>query len=140
MEKLTSITWLGRVIALQGLLELVSKISLSMQKVNVVPWELMAERREFYDKLTGMQAALRKQPHKSDPRWSSTPLDPILAKVFPFLHGEPDPKHQPSVTRLQMLMSGTYKGQEVKVPEEDRIACITSFEKAAFDLIYDVAN
>ncbi len=31
-------------------------------------------------------------------------------------------------------------GQEMKVPEEDRIACITSFEEAAFDLSYDVAD
>ncbi len=66
MEKLTSITWLGRVIALQGILELVSKMSLLMQTVNVIPWELMAEQREFNDKLKGMQTALRKQPHESD--------------------------------------------------------------------------
>ncbi len=30
-------------------------------------------------------------------------------------------------------------GQEMKVPEEDRIASITSFEEAGFDLSYDVA-
>ena len=38
MEKLKPIAWLGRVIALQGLLKLVSKMSLTMQTVNVVPW------------------------------------------------------------------------------------------------------
>jgi len=43
MEKLESTTWMGRVIALQGLLELVSKMSLSMQIVNVIPWEPMKE-------------------------------------------------------------------------------------------------
>ena len=35
MQKLRCTTWLGRVIALQGLLGLVSKMSLLMQKVNV---------------------------------------------------------------------------------------------------------
>jgi hypothetical protein len=43
MEQLESTTWLGRVMALQGLLGLVSKMSLSMQTVNVIPWELMKE-------------------------------------------------------------------------------------------------
>jgi hypothetical protein len=33
MQKLESTTWLGRVIALQGMLGLVSKMSLSMQTV-----------------------------------------------------------------------------------------------------------
>ncbi len=37
MEKLRCSTWFGRVIALQGLLGLVSKMSLNMQKVNVIP-------------------------------------------------------------------------------------------------------
>ena len=40
MEKLKSTAWLGRVIALQGLLKLVSNMSLKMQTINVVPWEL----------------------------------------------------------------------------------------------------
>jgi hypothetical protein len=44
MDLLKSVTWLGRTIALQGLLELVSKMSLLMQTVNVIPWELMAEQ------------------------------------------------------------------------------------------------
>jgi hypothetical protein len=47
MEKLTSTAWIGRVVALQGLLRLISKMSLLMQKVNVIPWELMREQREF---------------------------------------------------------------------------------------------
>jgi hypothetical protein len=39
-----------------------------MQKVNVIPWELV-EQREFYDKLVMMEAALREQPNReSDPR------------------------------------------------------------------------
>jgi hypothetical protein len=102
----------------------------------------MAEQREFYDKLTVMQKALRKQPHESDPRWSSTPPDPIPAVVFPFFHGEPDPKHHPGVTRLQMLMSRTYMGQKLKVPEDffSNVADITPFEEAAFDLSYDLAD
>jgi hypothetical protein len=38
MEKqLKSTAWLGRVIALQGLLKFVSKMSLTMQTVNVIP-------------------------------------------------------------------------------------------------------
>ena len=59
MEQLKSTTWFGRVVALQGLLGLVSKMSLNMQKVNVDPWELMEEQREFYDKLVMMAVALR---------------------------------------------------------------------------------
>ncbi len=62
MEKLTSTSWLRRVIALRGLLGLVSKMSLAMQKVNVVPWELMDEQREFHDILVLMEAALRDRP------------------------------------------------------------------------------
>ena len=86
MEQLQSTTWFGRVVALQGLLGLVSKMSLTMQKVNVIPWELMDKQREFYDKLVMMEAALREQPSReSDPRWRSPPPDPIPASVFPFL-------------------------------------------------------
>ncbi len=58
MEKLKSTAWLGRVIALQGLLRLVIKMSLLMQTVNVVPRENMQEKREFYNKLMFMDAAL----------------------------------------------------------------------------------
>ncbi len=86
MEQLESTTWLGRVIALQGLLGLVSKMSMSMQTLNVIQWELTTEQSEFYDKLVALYAALRDQPSESDPRWSSTPPDPIPAVVFPFFH------------------------------------------------------
>ena len=68
MEKLESTTWLGRVLALQGLLELVSKMSLSMQTLNVIPWELMAEKQSLYDKIVTMEAAPREQPPEFDPR------------------------------------------------------------------------
>ena len=94
MEQLQSTTWLGMVVALQGLLGLVSKMSLNMEKVNVIPWELMEEQRKFYDKLVLIKAALRERPSRdSDPRWRSTPPDPIPVSVFPFFHREPDPKH-----------------------------------------------
>ena len=92
IQKLASTTWLGRVVALQGLLRIVSKMSLSMQTVNVIPWELMSEQRDFYDKLVSMQSALREQPKETDPRWRSTPPDPIPTNVTPFFHEEPDPK------------------------------------------------
>jgi hypothetical protein len=59
MEQLKSTTWLGMVVTLQCLLGRVSKMSLNMQKVNVIPWELMEEQRELYDKLVMMEAALR---------------------------------------------------------------------------------
>ena len=69
MEQLQSTTCFGMVVAIQGLLGFVSKMSLNMQKVNVIPWELMEEQREFYDKLVMMEAALREQPNReSDPR------------------------------------------------------------------------
>ena len=143
MEKLESTTWLGRVIALQGLLELVSQMSLSMQTVNVIPWELMAEQQAFYDKLVSMEASLRQRPPESDPRWTIMHPDPIPAAVFPFFHEEPDPKNHPGVTRIQMLISGSYMGQELKVPEDDRRDGITDEEayvEAAFDLSYDISN
>ena len=76
-----------------------------MQKVDVIPWELMEEQREFYDKLVMMEAALRQQPRESDPRWMSTPPDPIPAYIFPFFHREPDPKQHPGQTRIQMLIA-----------------------------------
>jgi hypothetical protein len=53
-EKLASTTWLGSVLALQGLLRIVCKMSLSMQTVNVIPWELISEQREFYDNVVSM--------------------------------------------------------------------------------------
>ena len=103
----------------------------------------MTEQTKFYDKLVAMHAALRDQPSESDPRWRSTPPDPIPAAVFPFFHEEPDKKNHPGVSRIQMLMSGTYMGQELKVPEADRREGITdeqAYVEAAFDLSYDVAN
>jgi hypothetical protein len=41
-----------------------------------------------------------------------------------------------------MLMSGTYMGQELKLPEDffSNVAGITPFVEAAFDLSYDVAD
>jgi hypothetical protein len=84
MEQLKSTTLLNKVVALQGLLGLVSKMSLNMQKVNVIPWELMEEQREFFDKLVLMEAALREQPAwESDPLWMRIPPDHIPASIFP---------------------------------------------------------
>jgi hypothetical protein len=106
MEQLQSTTWFDSVVALQGLLGLVSKMSLNIQKVNVIPRELIEERCEFYDKLVLMEAALRERPSReSDPRWRSTPPNPIPANIFPFFHREPDPKHHPGQTRIQMLIA-----------------------------------
>ncbi len=68
MEKLKSTAWLGRVIAVQGLLKLVRNMSLKMQTVNVIHWELMDEQRQFYNKLVLMEEALRDRPKDTDPR------------------------------------------------------------------------
>ena len=68
MGKPESATWIRRVINLQGLLGLVSKMSLSMQTVNVIPWKLMREEQVFYDKLVVMEAALRERSPETDPR------------------------------------------------------------------------
>ncbi len=113
MEQLESTTWLGRVVALQGLLRLVCKMSLTMQTVNVIPWGLMRDQHDFYDKIVAIHKVLRGQPKESDPRWRSTPLDPIPASHFLYFHEEPDQTHQPGVSRIHMLMSGTYMGQEL---------------------------
>ncbi len=79
----------------------------------------MEEQREFYDKLVMMEAALREQPSReSDPRWMSTPPDPIPASVFHVFHKEPDPKHHPGQTRIQMIIARNYMGQELVVPDE----------------------
>jgi hypothetical protein len=75
-------------------------MSLSMQTVNVIPWELMAEQKTFYDKLVVMEAVLREQPSESDPRWTNTPPDPIPAATFPFFREDPDPKHNLGVSRI----------------------------------------
>jgi hypothetical protein len=143
MEKLKSTAWLGRVIALQGLLKLVSKMSLTMQTVNVVPWELMDEQRAFYDKLLVMEEALRDRPKDSDPRWSTIPPSPFPQTIFPFFHEEPDPKNYPGQSRVQMLLAGTYMGQALIVPEEERAEGATdefAHLEATFDLSYDVAK
>jgi hypothetical protein len=100
MEKLKSTAWLGRVIALQGLLKLVSKMSLTMQTVNVVPWELMQEQREFFNNIVAMEAALRDRPKDTDPRWSTVPPTPFPPAIFPFFHEEPDPKNYPGQSRV----------------------------------------
>jgi len=109
-----------------------------MQKVNVIPRELMEEQREFYVKLVMMEAALREQPSReSDPRWRSTPPDPIRASVISFFHKEPDPLHHLGKTRIQMLIAGNYMGQELIVPEECRTEGVSekdSLLEAAFDL------
>ena len=120
MVKLKSTAWLGLVIALQGILRLVSKMSLLMQTVNVVPWELMHEQRQFYDKLVVSEAALRDRPKDMDPRWSTVPPSPFPPTIFPFFHEEQDPKHFPGQSRVQMLLAGTYMGQALIVPEEER--------------------
>jgi hypothetical protein len=111
MEQFQPTTCFGRVLALQGLLGLASKMSLTMQKVNIIPWEMMEEQRDFYDKLVMTEAALREQPSReSDPRWRSNHPDPIPASVFPFFNREPDPKHHPGQTRIQMLIARKYMG------------------------------
>ena len=71
MEQLESTTWLGRVIALQGLLGLVSKMNLSMQTDNAIPWELMKEQHDFFDKLIGCETI---QSVHEDHRRSGGPL------------------------------------------------------------------
>jgi hypothetical protein len=100
MKKLKSTEWLGRVIALQGLLKLVGNMSLEMQTVNVVPWELMDEQRAFYDKLVVSEAALRNRPKDMDPRWSMVPPSPFPPTIFPFFHEDPDPKYYPRQSRV----------------------------------------
>ena len=71
----------------------------------------MEEQREFYDKLVMMEAALREQPSRElDPRWRSTPPDPIPVSVILVFHKEPDHKHDPGQTRIQMLIAGNYMG------------------------------
>jgi hypothetical protein len=87
MEKLKSSTWFGRAVALQGMLGLVIKMSLNMQNVNDIPWELMKEHREFYDTLLRMEVVLWEKPSReSDPRWMSSPPEPISSFAFPFFH------------------------------------------------------
>jgi len=143
MEKLKSTAWLGRVIALQGLLRLVSKMSLAMQTVNVVPWELMQDQREFYDKLVVMEAALRDRPKDTDPRWGTVPPSPFPQNIFPFFHEEPDPKNYPGQTRVQMLLAGTYMGHALTILEDERAeGADDTFAhlEALFDLSYDVTK
>ena len=115
MEKLKSTVWLGRFVALQGVLGIVGNMSLSMQTVNAIPWKLMSEKREFYGKLVSMRYALREKPKVTDSRWSSTSPDPILAKVFPFFYEDLDPKF-PRHTRIQHRIEWTYMGHKLNVP------------------------
>ena len=103
----------------------------------------MVEQRAFYDTIVAMEASLRKQPKESDTRWRSTPPDPILANIFPFFHQEPDRRHHPGQSRIQMLISGTYLGMKLVVPEDDRQEGKTKEElymEAAFDLNYDIGE
>ncbi len=81
-----------------------------MQTVNVIPWELMDEQREFYTMLVHMEEVLRDRPKDTDPRWSIVPPTPFLPTIFPFFHEEPDPKKFLGQSRVQMLLAGTYMG------------------------------
>ncbi len=107
IQKLASTTWLGRVVGLHGLSEIVSKMSPCMQTVNTRPWELMSEQRDFFDKVVFMQFASREQPKETYPRWRSSPPDPIPLSVFPFFHEEHNPK-LPGQSRIQQLITRTY--------------------------------
>jgi hypothetical protein len=99
---------------------------LLMQTVNVIPWELMAEYQAFYDKLVFLEASLRESDSpETHPRRSNIVPDPIPAVIFPLFDEEPDPKHPPGETRIQMLMRCTYTGQQLKMPDEDRRDGIT---------------
>jgi hypothetical protein len=103
----------------------------------------MTEQQAFYDKLVVMDAALREQPPESEPRWSNTPRDPIPSAAFPFFHEETDPKQHPGVTRIQMLISGTYMGQTFNVPDVDRregMIDAEAYVDVVFDLSYDIAK
>ena len=103
----------------------------------------MVEQREFYDIIVRIQAALQKQPKELDPRWMSTPPDPIPASILPFFHQEHDRKNHLGQSRVQMLISGKYMGMELVMPEDDKREGATSEElymEAAFDLSYDIAD
>jgi len=144
MEQLKFTTWLSMVIALQGLLGLVCKTSLNMQIVNVFPWGLMEEQREFYDKLVNVEDALREQPSReSDPWWMSTPPDPISVFIFPFFHREPDPKHHLGQTRIHMLIARNYLSHELVLPVECRLKEVSKEDtllEVAFGLCYGIAH
>ena len=85
-----------------------------------MPWELMARQRDFYDKLVVMEAGLEEQAKKSDHGWSCTPPSPNPSNMFPFFNEEPDPKHHPGVSRILMLVSGSYMGEKLIVPKDNR--------------------
>ena len=71
-------------------------MSLMMQTVNVIPWEIMAEQQALYDKLVFMEVALRESDSpETDPRRSNT----VPADFF-FFHEEPDQKYYPGETRI----------------------------------------
>jgi hypothetical protein len=71
------------------------------------------------------------------------PPGPIPASNFPFFHEKPDQKRHSGVSRIHMLMSGTYTGQKLKVPEADRrdeISDEEAYVEAGFDWSHDIAN
>ena len=111
MERLKSSAWLGRVIALQGLLKLVNMTSLSLQIVNVVSWEFMDEQRQLYNKIVLMEEALRNRSKDMDPRWTIAPPSLFPPTVFPFFHEEPEPKNHPWQSQVQILFAGAYMRQ-----------------------------
>ncbi len=119
IKKLTSTALIGRVVALQGILRIIGKMSLAMQTMNSIPRGLMREQRELYDKIVLMEPDLRDRPKETDPRWSVVPLDPFPASVFPLFHEEPYPKNHLGLSRVQMIFAGTYMGQGLTVLDEE---------------------
>ncbi len=115
-----------------------------MQTMNVVPCELiMQEQRDFYDKLAGMEEALRDRPKDTDPRWTTVPPSPFSLTIFPFYHEEPDPKNYPGQSRVHVLLAGTYMGQTLTVLAEERAEGASDefvHLQATFDQSYDAAK
>jgi hypothetical protein len=137
LENMRKFDWVGRIVALQGLLRLCMDLSLKMQAVNVIPWELVEAQSAFKATIDSIARGL-------DPDTYSAEFmgNPIPKEVFPFMHERADAQGQFLGTWHEMLLSGEFMGQTLTVDERDAKGrdAGDARKQALLSLGYDIAD
>jgi hypothetical protein len=122
LHTMRSFDWLGRLLALTCLLELVKFLSLSMQTVNVLPWELIELQVKFKNTMDEIVSQLDIDDSDQDeaPIRSLRGVEqPLPEKHFGFMYRTADTTGKYPGTRHAQLSSGVYMGQRLWLSEED---------------------
>jgi hypothetical protein len=122
LHTLRSFDWLGRVLILICLLEKVMFLSLSMQTVDVLPWELIEEQVQFKKSMDEivMQLDPEDPDHENAPLHSLRSTEqPLPQKHFRFMYEKADKKGEYPGSRHDQLAAGSFMGQKLWVSDED---------------------